>query len=92
MKETNVLDLGKKRDDLVARIARERSELVQNGTSMRPVVNWAGTLGSAVRFLGKHPQLLLLPAAMMTVPKSRRLMVMAVGGLGFWRLVRKWWA
>jgi len=90
MNEANALELGKKRDDLIARIARERSELVLNGTSMRPVVNWAGTLGAAVRFLGKHPQLLLVPAAMMALPKSRRLMGMAVSGLGLWRLVRKW--
>lgn len=89
MKDATSTELVKQRDDLVARIASERTELSQNGTSMRPLVKWAGRVNGVLRYLSDHPEVLILPAAIMTVSRPRRLVAMAISGLGMWRLMQK---
>lgn len=83
------MELVKQRDDLVARIASERHELSQNGSAVRPLVKWAGRVNGALRYVAEHPEFLILPAAIMTVSRPRRLIAMAISGLGMWRLVQK---
>lgn len=89
MKETTSTELVKQRDDLVARIASERRELSQNGTSMRPLMKLAGRVNGVLRYLNDHPEALILPAAIMTVSRPRRLVAMAISGWSMWRLIRK---
>lgn len=90
MKESTAMELVKRREDLVARIARERYALAQNGSSVRPLVNWAGRLNEVVHFLGRRPAYLLLPAALMTTARPRRFLGMVISGIGLWRMARKW--
>jgi hypothetical protein len=90
MKDCPAMKLVRQRDDLVARIASERDELRQCGTSIRPLVKWVGGLNGAIRFLGNNSEYLLLPAAIMTMSKPRRLLAIAISGLGLWRLARTW--
>lgn len=90
MKESRAMELMKRREDLIARIARERNAIVQNGTSIRPLVNWAGKLNDVVHFLKSRPAYLLLPAAVLTAARPRRFLGMAISGIGIWRLARKW--
>jgi hypothetical protein len=80
----------RQRDDLVARIASERDELRQYGASIRPLMKWAGRLNGSVRFLERYSRYLLLPAAILTAPKPRRLLAIAISGLSLWRLARTW--
>lgn len=89
MKDATSMELVKQRDDLVARITSEREELSHNGTSMRPLVTWAGRVDGVLRYLSDHPEALILPAAMMTVSRPRRLLAMAISGWSMWRLMRK---
>ena len=94
MKESTAMELMKRREDLIARIARERNAIAQNGTSIRPLVHWAGKLKDVAHFLKKRPAYLLLPAllpaAVLTAGRPRRLLGMVISGIGFWRLARKW--
>lgn len=89
MKDATSTDLVKQRDDLLAKIASERVELSQNGTSMRPLMKLAGRVSGVVRYLGHHPEILILPAAMMTLSRPRRLIGMAISGWSMWRVLRK---
>lgn len=89
MKDATSTDLVKQRDDLLAKIASERMELSQNGTSMRPLMRLAGRVSGVLRYLGNHPEVLILPAAIMTISRPRRLVGMAISGWSMWRLVQK---
>lgn len=84
------MKLARQRDDLVARIASERDELRQCGASIRPLMKWVGRLDGPIRFLERYPRYLLLPAAILTMSKPRRLLAIAISGLGLWRLAQAW--
>ena len=90
MKGYAAMERMKRREDLVARIARERYALGQNGKSIRPLVNLAGKVNDIVHFLRRSPAYLLLPAAVMTAARPRRFLGLAISGIGLWRLARKW--
>lgn len=90
MRQAAEMELVKRREDLVARIARERYALGQSGTTIRPLVNWAGKLNDVVRFLRSRPAYLLLPAAVITAARPRRFLGMVLSGIGLWRLAQKW--
>lgn len=89
MKDSTSTELVKQRDDLVARIASERNELSHNGTTIRPLMKWAGRLNGVLRYLGDHPEALILPAAIMTVSRPRRLVALVISGWSLWRLMQK---
>lgn len=89
MKDSNSTELVRQREDLVARIASERNELSHNGTTIRPLMKWAGRVSGVMRYLGDHPEALILPAAIMTVSRPRRLVALAISGWSMWRVMQK---
>lgn len=89
MKDATSTELVKQRDDLLTKIASERRELSQNGTSMRPVMKVVGRVNGVLRYLGHHPEALILPAVIMTVAWPRRLAAVAISGWSMWRIVQK---
>ena len=90
MNRAMMMELIKRREDLVAKITSERSVIAQNGGSIRPLVDWAGKINDVVHFLRSRPLYFILPAAVMTAARPRRFLGMAVSVMGLWRLARKW--
>ena len=89
MKDATSTELIKQRDDLVTRIASERMALSRNGTSMRPLMKMVGRVNGVLRYLGHHPEALILPAVVMTVAWPRRLAAVAISGWSIWRVMQK---
>lgn len=88
MSEKKALALAKERDHIVAQIAYERALIAQNADSLRRLTHLVDKLTQGVRYLKKHPEVLLLPAAIIMVSRPRRLWTWAGSSLGVWRMVQ----
>jgi len=77
------------RTALLAQIAVEREVLAHQGAALRPAAQLIDKVGMGFRFIQSHPALLLLPMTIVTLWRPRRLLGLAISGLGLWRLVRQ---
>jgi len=82
--------LMQKRSMLLAQIAAERAALAQHGAALRPAAQVIDRVSSGIRYVSKHPEILVLPAAILALWRPRRLVSLAVSGLGFWRMLQGW--
>ena len=82
--------LMQKRSVLLAQIAAERAALAQQGAALRPAAQVIDKVSSGMRYVSKHPEILVLPAAILALWRPRRLVSLAVSGLGFWRMLQGW--
>ena len=82
--------LMQKRNVLLAQIAAERAALAQQGAALRPAAQVIDKVSSGMRYVSKHPEILVLPAAILALWRPRRLVSLAVSGLGFWRMLQGW--
>ena len=82
--------LMQKRSVLLAQIAAERAALAQQGAALRPAAQVIDKVSSGVRYVRTHPEILMLPAALLTLWRPRGLVSFAVKGLGFWRVLQGW--
>ena len=82
--------LMQKRNVLLAQIAAERAALAQQGAALRPAAQVIDRVSSGIRYVSKHPEILVLPAAILALWRPRRLVSLAVSGLGFWRMLQGW--
>lgn len=78
-----------KRAALVALIGAERDALAQQGAALRPAAGMIDKVVVGIRYLKSHPAVLLLPIAILTLWRPRRLLAFAVKGFGIWRLVQR---
>lgn len=77
------------RTALHAQITAERAVLVQQGAALRPAAQLIDKVGMGIRFIQSHPALLVLPMTIVALWRPRRLLGIAISGLGLWRLVRQ---
>lgn len=82
--------LMQKRSVLLAQIAAERAALAQQGAALRPAAQVIDKVSSGMRYVSKHPEILVLPAVILALWRPRRLVSLAVSGLGFWRMLQGW--
>ena len=90
MTNATTLALLRQRDDLVAQIAFERAAIAQDGASLRRLSRMIDGIRNGIRYLRHHPETLLLPVVITAVLRPRRLLTVAISGLGFWRMARIW--
>ena len=90
MSDKKTLALAKQREHIVAQIAYERALISQNANSLRRMGRVVDKGKQSVRYLQKHPEIMLLPAAMLLVFKPRRLLTWAASGVGTWRMLQVW--
>lgn len=82
--------LVQKRSMLLAQIAAERSALAYQGAALRPAAQVIDKVSSGVRYVSAHPEILLVPVAVLALWRPRRILSLAVSGLGFWRMLQGW--
>ena len=82
--------LMQKRSVLLAQIAAERAALAQQGAALRPAAQVTDKVSSGMRYVSKHPEILVLPAVILALWRPHRLVSLAVSGLGFWRMLQGW--
>ena len=82
--------LMQKRSVLLAQIAAERAALAQQGAALRPAAQMIDKVNSGMRYVSKHPEILVLPAVILALWRPRRLVSLAVSGFGFWRMLQGW--
>ena len=82
--------LMQKRSVLLAQIAAERAALAQQGAALRPAALVIDKVSAGVRYVHTHPEILMLPAAILALWRPRGVMSFAVKGLGFWRILQGW--
>lgn len=82
--------LADRRDHLVAQIAYERALIAQHATSLKRLSRIIDGVNQGVRYVKKHPEVLLLPAAIAVISRPRRLLASAMSALGMWRMSRTW--
>ena len=90
MSDKKALALAKEREHIVAQIAYERALISQNANSLRRMARVFDKGKQSARYLQRHPEIMLLPAAMLLVFKPRRLLKWAASGVGTWRMVQAW--
>lgn len=90
MTHATTLALLRRRNDLVAQIAFERAAIAQEGASLRRLSRTIDRIRDGIRYVRRHPETLLLPVVIAAVLRPRRLLTMAISGLGFWRMARIW--
>lgn len=90
MTNATTLALLRRREELVAQIAFERAAIAQEGASLRPLSRTIDRIRDGIRYFGRHPETLLLPVVITAVLRPRRLLTMAISGLGFWRMAQFW--
>ena len=88
MKEKAVA-LMNRRNELIAKIAVEQIALAQQGTTLRPTALMIDKVSGSIRYLKRHSGIWLLPAAILTLWRPKRLWTFAVSALGLWRLVQR---
>jgi len=81
--------LMRKRNTLVAQIGIERDALAQQGAALRPAAQMIDKVNAGIRFINRHPGVLLLPITILALWRPRRLFAYAVSGIGLWRLVQR---
>ena len=79
-----------KRSALLAQIAAERAALAQQGAALRPTARVIDKVSTGIRYINTHPEILILPAAILTLWRPRRIVSFALSGLGFWRMLQGW--
>jgi len=77
------------RDAFRARIATERDVIAHQGAALRPPAQRIDKVIKGIRYINRHPAVLLLPMTIVTLWRPRRLLGLAISGLGLWRLVRQ---
>jgi len=82
--------LMEKRNVLLAQIAAERAALAQQGAALRPAAQVIDKVRNGIRYVNTHPEILILPAAILAVWRPRRIVSFALSGLGFWRMLQGW--
>lgn len=83
-------NLSAKRQELVNKIAAERTQLQQLEVPWRRPSKILGKVSVGIRFVKDHPETLLLPVAITVLSHPRRFIAMAVSGYGLWRMARAW--
>lgn len=79
-----------KRSVLLAQIAAERAALAQQGAALRPAARVIDKVSSGMRYVNRHPEILILPATILTLWRPRRILSLSLSGIGFWRMVQGW--
>jgi hypothetical protein len=82
-------ELMHKRNTLVAQIGAERDALAQQGAALRPAAQMIDKVSAGIRFIKRHPGVLLVPISILALWRPRRLFTYAVSGIGLWRLVQR---
>jgi YqjK-like protein len=90
MTGATTIALARQRDDLVAQIAFERVAIAQNGASLRRLLRMIDKIRDGIQYLKRHPEALLLPVVVTVVARPRRLLTLAISGLGLWRIAQSW--
>lgn len=90
MSHPAALALIKRREALIAQIAIERAALAHHGTSIQRLALLIDKIGNVFQYVKSHPGALLLPLVITGLARPRRLLAMAVGGIGLWRVVQRW--
>jgi|GEM_PF-4236256 len=80
--------LARKRDELIAQIAFERVSLSQQGVALRPAAQTVDRVIAGVRYLKRHPVVLLLPLAILSLRRPRHWLALGTKGFGIWRLLQ----
>lgn len=89
MNKPDAGELMQKRTELIRQIEAERAVLAQQGAALRPAALVIDKVGAGVRYVQSHPEVLLLPMAILVLWRPRRLLAFAVSGVGMWRLVQR---
>lgn len=87
--KTKAAALMHKRAALIAQIGAERTALAQQGAALRPAALMIDKVSAGIRYVKSHPGVLLLPIAILALWRPRRLLAVAVSGLGLWRLMQR---
>jgi hypothetical protein len=90
MTKAKISALVRRRGDLVAQIAIERTAIARNGASLRRLSRIIDKVRYGLLYLKGHPAALLLPVVIAVVSRPRRLLAVAISGVGLWRMARIW--
>lgn len=77
--------LAARRKALVAQLAIQRMDIALNSSPLRRLALVIDYLSPAVMFVKRHPQTLLLPAAIISIFRPWRLLAFAISGFRFLR-------
>ena len=87
--KAKAIALMNKRNDLIAKMAVERMALAQQGATLRPTALMIDKVSTSIHYLKNHSGIWLLPAAILTLWRSKRLWSFAASALGLWRLIQR---
>lgn len=90
MRNNADIELARHRVALIVQITHERADLAQQAASLRVAAQVIDKINNGIQHLKKHPEVLLLPLAITIVSRPRRLVALAISGLGLWRLLQTW--
>jgi len=82
-------ELMQKRVELIRQIEAQRAVLAQQGAALRPAALMIDKVGAGIRYVKSHPGVLLLPVVILALWRPRRLLSLAMSGVGVWRLVQR---
>lgn len=89
MTQADAVALMRKRAVLLAQISTERAALAQQTGQLRPAAQMVDKARAGVRYVKSHRAILLLPIAILTIWRPRRILSMVASGLGVWRLFQR---
>lgn len=89
MRQADAVALMRKRAVLLAQISTERAALAQQAGQLRPAAQMVDKARAGVRYVKSHRAILLLPIAILSIWRPRRILSMVASGLGFWRLFQR---
>lgn len=88
MTRTKALMLTQKREALITKIRAERALLARQAHALRPAAKTVDKVNAGIRYVRSHPEILLLPLAILTVWRPQRLIAFAMSSLGIWRFAQ----
>lgn len=80
----------RQRNDLLAQILIERNDLAQKGAALGQATQVIDKIRGGIQHIKSHPEILLLPLAVLFVSRTRRLWALGISGVGLWRMLRNW--
>lgn len=89
MTQADAIALMRKRALLLAQISAERAALAQQARQLHPAAQMVDKARAGVRYVRSHRAILLLPIAILSIWRPRRLLSMVASGLGVWRLFQR---
>ena len=82
------VELAAKRVALIAQSVQQRAELAQQAASLKLAAHVLDKINDGLQHIKKHPEILLLPLAIVVVARPQRLLALGMSAFGLWRLLQ----